>query len=190
MENFHRGQIYQFLVDKWPVVVYYGQCRYCNAKKYVSDLPDVYKAYQEYITSKLPVYNNVDLFWYDNPKIKCYRFRKERVTLYEGDKFKNDFYEGRCYQFLKDCGDHINEDQELIKTAHKRYYKIHTKKWFRQGTEYPLNYSICYCEKWYYGDYRCSCDNAKVSLCYDNVDKKKITLDDCCSLPIPYTIPG
>ena len=124
MEEFHRGQKYQFLIDNYPILFTVGNRGY-EIRQYVYELSEeeINVKCDELCHEKLPVYDFI--------KIKKYRYYNKSFELLSGKEWSNKFYLGRCYQFLDDSGNSSSlclHDEDLIKSAEHLWGIILKKK--------------------------------------------------------------
>lgn len=89
-----------------------------------------------------------------------------KLKLKEPLEYKDDFYLGRCVQFILDTNNKItskeifeNDREEIVNLAHEMKAKILYPK---VNDVYKVDCDECYV--WYYGNKRCSCGNRRYSL--------------------------
>lgn len=88
----------------------------------------------------------------------------DKLNLEIPESYKNEFYLGRCVQFLLDTNNKIEwndiitkTEEEIIDMAHEAKTKILYPK---EGDAFKIN--GCYnCSYWSYGHKRCSCGNRR-----------------------------
>jgi hypothetical protein len=194
MTQFQVGQLHQFLIDKYPIPFEWEGNRYEMAVDLFSGKGgntgltnnEIVNMYEKYITEKLPVYSTS---WNNPiPRIKCFRFRKERVFFQDSEVYSQDsYYQGRCYQYLVDYGyKNVDSVKDIVLVAEAIHFNKVIAPWCREGREYDIDFC---CGTWYYGDNRCSCDNYKVRLYVGELDFFEIPrmeLDSYEPDEIPY----
>ncbi len=106
--------------------------------------------------------------------------------LYNGDElWDDDFYEGRCYQFLLDKEIEIPAGHySLVKKAETRWHDMLMAEYEEEGTVYYIK--CCdYCSEWKYDHRRCSCGNRRMMLTCDS-DRCHLDESDIRVRPEPY----
>jgi hypothetical protein len=177
MEDFHRGQKFQFLVDFYPISYNSGR-RYGHAINYVKSLSpeEIDQKCKELSDKKLPVYSvKKD----GNISIKCHRMYNKRLELLqEPDKYPNRFYFGRCYQFLIDSGSkNVDTITNVVKYAHRKKFEILKRK-DCDGHIYKAHLCTRCTTTFHSDNFFCEkCSSAKRYLDYRPTDKEEAHLD-------------
>ena len=160
--EFHRGQKYQFMIDFHP----FSSTR-CDVREYVANLSE---------ESIIEICN----YLCANDELN--------LILYDGDElWDDDFYEGRCYQFLVDNEEKIPVGYfSLVNVAETHWHDMLMKNYEKEGTSYYIK--CCdYCSEWTYGDRRCSCGNRRMMLTSDSDDYRcHLDKSDIRVYPQPY----
>jgi hypothetical protein len=102
-------------------------------------------------------------------------FGKKRfvISRYRGNDLDDDFYLGRCYQFLLGKGQEIPESQKaLIERAEEFWFFDLLED---ASTEY-YTHKLCSegCGGWWANEKRCECGNVNMAL---NFDSSRVRLD-------------
>lgn len=172
LSKFHDGQRYQFLIDFYPIPYTYN--RKIEIRQYVKSLSkdEIVEKCRELSDDKMPVYSIKEG---EQPKVKKYKNYNKTLELYTGNNRPNDFYEGRCHQFIIDSSKHDpNLFDDIVSEAQSIWCTILSRSHQIEGTLY--NIKCCdYCSEWIYNNHRCSCGNVKICL---YVETLCITLDD------------
>lgn len=162
ISEFEYGRFYQLVIDKSRNI------------KHSRDRPRRYRC-SAYMRSK----TKIEILEEAYAIIDHYKYkRKSKVTV--GDWWRisriepivDDFYYGRCFQFLLDTNAKTTiddllakEDDEVILDAHKLKVKILEPNPM-SGDEYRVDCDEC--STWYHGDKRCSCGNRRCYLSYND----------------------
>jgi len=172
LSEFHDGQRYQFLIDWYPIPYTFN--RKVEIRQYVDKLSkvEIQEKCRVLAEDKLPVYSIKEG---EEPTVKKYKYYNKTLELFYGNNRPNNFYIGRCHQFIIDSSKYdpgffdniISEAESIWCNILARPHKI-------EGTIYDIE--CCdYCNEWLYNDHRCSCGNRKIYL---YVETLGITLDD------------
>ncbi len=167
LAEFHRGQKYQLLIDFYPIP--YKSLRSDAIRCYIDKLSkdEIDEHIRALYEDKLPVYSIKSNA--PNPNIcsiKTYRFYKKKCDFYTGDNLEDDFYLGRCYQYLLDTTNKpVDDTADITTLAQTSWGTILCKRELRSTIYYDNKY--CDCGEYYPDDTRCACGNVKLVLDYD-----------------------
>ena len=161
--EFKYGRMYQLVIDKSKSIPQ-SQNRKYEIIKYIES-----KTKYEIIDEANQIINK-----HNNKKSNKQKLYNEfaNMELNEYDEYIDNFYLGRCVQFILDSDntifwkdifnqEYIN-DKQIIEKAHEMKSKI-----LYPTIEIGKKFYIKSCENcciWYYGDTRCSCGNRKYVL--------------------------
>lgn len=188
MDDFHNGQKFQFLVDFYPIHYNSGR-RYGHAINYVKSLSqeEIDQKCLELSKKKLPVYS---IKKDGNISIKCHPMYNKNLRLFEeSNKYPNNFYLGRCYQFLIDSGAK-DFDKNIVKCAHRKKFEILKRKdideCFPSSVYRAYRCNKCpifhseslFCEK---------CGSGKIYMIYESSENEEAHLD-LEKLPIYFSL--
>jgi len=162
LSEFQDGQRYQFLIDWYPIPYTFN--RKVEIRQYVLALykNEIKEKCRELSEDKLHVYSIKEG---EEPKVKKYKYYKKTLELFYGNNRLNNFYVGRCHQFIIDSSKY---DPGFFDNIISEAQSI----WCDD------------CSKWFYGDHRCSCGSRKIYL---YVETLGITLDDTSISVYPQT---
>lgn len=182
-DDFLYGKLYQLVSDKSKQVTgcdrKYGIEKWLKQSSKEDIISEAIKILTDYETKLIPT----------GPRIgKKMKRTQEKRLLNDKNEWndwvyvmkqsfqpkKDDFYVGRCVQFLLDTNGHLykssmfknpNQIVELMKKEKERVL-------FKQldGQLIHISYSMCECEEWRIGEKRCECGNRRINLDYEMPD--------------------
>ncbi len=165
--EFKYGRMYQLVIDKSKSIPQchnrrYEIIRYIESKTKNEIIEEANQIVQKHVNRK------------SNKTKKYNEFANLKIN--EPIKCQDDFYLGRCVQFILDSNNkmywsEIFDEIDIVKKAHEIKSKM--IYYIKEGDSFKIK-GCDNCDTWYYGDRRCSCDNIKFYLECDDVD----SLDD------------
>jgi hypothetical protein len=164
LSKFEKGRIYQLVIDRSKnIVIKEGRIYNC----------DDYMNTKNKIDMMGEAYTIIDNF----RKGRKYKNGKKYNQWHQLHLFSNDnFYYGRCIQFILDTNNNKDMNELLNKYISVIITEAHLLKTELLRPKIGDIFSVrgCDCNEWSYGDRRCSCGNRRCYLEYKNV----INLDD------------
>jgi len=167
--EFKYGRMYQLVIDKSKSVPQshnrrYAILRYIKSKTKNEIIEEANQIVQKHINRK------------SNKSNKTKKYNEfANLEINEPVKCQDDFYLGRCLQFILDSNNNmywseIFNEYDIVEKAHEMKVKMLYPK---EGDSFDIK--SCDCGTWCYGDRRCSCGNRRIELeCDDYIN----SLDD------------